>query len=76
MSPIQPIYKCHVCDAVSYQRVIKRAENGVLQPTGQYRCTGCRNIFESVRDWWQPNRVMRADLRTVPDMRQAAEALA
>lgn len=67
MSQIKTIYKCHVCDAVSYQRVIKRAENGVLQPTGQYRCTGCRNVFESLRAWWQPSRVLKVDVKETAD---------
>jgi DNA-directed RNA polymerase subunit RPC12/RpoP len=47
-------YKCRECGATSYQRVIERGQNGVLQPTGQYRCTGCRNVFANLRAWWEP----------------------
>ena len=50
------IYKCHECGATSYQKVIDRAQNGALLPTGQYRCTGCRNIFSDIRTWWEPRR--------------------
>ena len=42
--------------ATSYQQVIDRNASGALQPTGQYRCTGCRNIFATIRAWWEPRR--------------------
>ena len=45
------VYKCRECGATSYQKVIDRAQNGALLPTGQYRCTGCRNIFADIRAW-------------------------
>lgn len=48
------VYQCRECGATSYQPVIDRANNGALLPTGQYRCTGCRNIFATVRSWWAP----------------------
>ena len=50
------VYKCRECGATSYQKVIDRAQNGALLPTGQYRCTGCRNIFADIRAWWEPRR--------------------
>lgn len=50
------VYKCRECGATSYQQVIDRAPSGALQPTGQYRCTGCRNIFASIRAWWEPRK--------------------
>jgi DNA-directed RNA polymerase subunit RPC12/RpoP len=52
--PYKTIYKCRECAATSYQPVIDRVESGRLLPTGQYKCTGCRNIFASVRAWWTP----------------------
>ena len=54
MATFKTIYKCRQCGATSYQRVIERAQNGALLPTGQYRCTGCRNVFATIRAWWQP----------------------
>jgi DNA-directed RNA polymerase subunit RPC12/RpoP len=65
MSPSKAIYKCHICAAVSYQRVVRRDNNGVLQPTGQYRCTGCRNVFESLQSWWRPNHSVKLEASTV-----------
>jgi len=50
------VYKCRDCGATSYQPVIERMDNGALLPNGQYRCTGCRSIFASVRAWWTPKR--------------------
>jgi predicted SprT family Zn-dependent metalloprotease len=49
-------YRCRECGATSYQQVIDRAFNGILQPNGQYRCTGCRSVFSSIRSWWEPRR--------------------
>jgi len=50
------IYKCRECGSTSYQRVIDRGQDGVLQATGQYKCTGCRNVFATLRAWWEPRR--------------------
>jgi DNA-directed RNA polymerase subunit RPC12/RpoP len=56
MATYKTIYKCRVCGTTSYQRVMGRADSGALQPTGEYRCTGCRNVFNSLRAWWEPQR--------------------
>ncbi len=56
MATNNTVYKCRECGATSYQRVIERALSGALLPTGQYRCTGCRNVFATVRSWWEPRR--------------------
>jgi DNA-directed RNA polymerase subunit RPC12/RpoP len=48
------VYKCRECGATSYQQVIGRAHNGALLPTGQYRCSGCRNVFDDLKSWWTP----------------------
>jgi DNA-directed RNA polymerase subunit RPC12/RpoP len=50
------LYKCRNCGATSYQQVIDRTHTGQLLPTGQYKCTGCRNVFASIRAWWEPRR--------------------
>jgi DNA-directed RNA polymerase subunit RPC12/RpoP len=50
------LYKCRECGATSYQQVIDRGPSGALQATGQYRCSGCRNIFASIKAWWEPRR--------------------
>jgi predicted nucleic acid-binding Zn ribbon protein len=57
MATYKTIYKCRECGATSYQQVIDRAQNGALMPTGQYRCTGCRNVFATIRSWWEPRRL-------------------
>jgi len=56
MATYKTIYKCRVCGTTSYQRVMSRSPSGGLEPTGEYRCTGCRNVFESLRAWWEPQR--------------------
>jgi len=57
MVQYKTLYQCRDCGATSYQRVIDRAENGVLQATGQFRCSGCRTIFATIRAWWEPRRL-------------------
>ena len=56
MANYKTLYKCRVCGTTTYQRVVGRAANGTLEPTGEYRCTGCRNVFASLRAWWEPAR--------------------
>lgn len=57
-TPYRTVYKCHECGATSYQRVISRGQDGKLQQTGEYKCTGCRNVFATLRAWWEPRRPM------------------
>lgn len=56
MAMYKTVYKCRECGATSYQRVLDRDALGALRPTGEYRCTGCRNIFATLRAWWEPKR--------------------
>lgn len=56
MPTYKTVYRCRECGATSYQPVIERAASGALKPTGQYKCTGCRNVFASLRAWWEPRR--------------------
>lgn len=58
MKTYNTVYRCCECGATSYQRVLERSANGSLQATGEYKCTGCRNVFASLRDWWQPRPPM------------------
>jgi len=56
MANFKTVYKCRECGATSYQQVLGRTPTGTLQPTGQYKCTGCRNVFASIRAWWEPRQ--------------------
>lgn len=56
MPTYKTVYQCRECGATSYQPVIERAASGALKATGQYKCTGCRNVFASVQAWWGPRR--------------------
>lgn len=62
MATYKTTYKCRECGATSYQRVIDRTESGTLEPTGQYRCTGCRNVFANVQAWCEPRRALDSQL--------------
>ncbi len=56
MANFKTVYKCRECGATSYQQVMDRTPAGALQPTGQYKCTGCKNVFASIRAWWEPRQ--------------------
>jgi DNA-directed RNA polymerase subunit RPC12/RpoP len=56
MATYKTRYQCRECGATSYQPVIERAESGALRPTGAYKCAGCRNVFASLKAWWEPRR--------------------
>lgn len=66
MANFKTIYKCRECGATSYQRVLDRTPTGALQPTGQYKCTGCRNVFASIRAWWEPRHQAQIQSHSQP----------
>lgn len=43
--------KCHQCGSPSYKNVIKRDQDGVMRPSGQYQCTGCNLVFARLSEW-------------------------
>jgi transposase-like protein len=47
----KPANVCHRCGATNYRPVIARAEDGVMRPSGQYRCQGCKFVFSTVDEW-------------------------
>ena len=42
---------CHRCGAASYKPVIKRDENGSMNPSGASQCVGCKLIFTEIDEW-------------------------
>jgi hypothetical protein len=43
--------KCHRCGAASYKPVIKRDEDGAMNPSGESQCVGCNLIFTEIDEW-------------------------
>jgi hypothetical protein len=43
--------KCHRCGAASYKPVIKRDEDGAMNPSGESQCVGCKLIFTEIDEW-------------------------
>lgn len=43
--------KCNECGSTSYKPVIKRDDHGVMRPSGQYQCTGCKLVFSKLDEW-------------------------
>jgi len=48
---MKSINKCHHCGATSYKPVIKRDEQGAMNRSGLYRCTGCGLEFKTIDEW-------------------------
>jgi hypothetical protein len=45
------INKCHRCGATSYKPVIKRDDDGAMNPSGESQCVGCKLIFADIDEW-------------------------
>lgn len=43
--------KCHQCGSTSYKPIIRRDQQGVMRPSGQYQCTGCNRVFTTLDTW-------------------------
>jgi hypothetical protein len=55
--------KCHRCGAASYKPVIRRDEDGAMNPSGESQCVGCKLIFTEIDEW-----------RMVPAANEGAQA--
>ena len=44
-------YRCRMCSAATYRRVVHRAEDGAMTYSGLYRCSGCDLTFSDPADW-------------------------
>ncbi|MDH4449309.1 MAG: hypothetical protein QE265_01795 [Rhodoferax sp.] len=76
MPTYKTVYKCCECGATSYQPVVQRAADGVLRPTGAYKCTGCRTVFPSLQAWREPrSRAADAADNKIPDALAHGDAL-
>ncbi|NCN70801.1 MAG: hypothetical protein GW907_06585 [Betaproteobacteria bacterium] len=43
--------RCHQCGATSYKTIIKRDDQGVMSPSGEFKCTGCSLTFKTIDEW-------------------------
>ena len=43
--------KCNQCGSTSYKPIIKRDDQGVMRPSGQYQCAGCNLVFANLDEW-------------------------
>lgn len=59
MVTYKTLYRCRDCGATSYQQVQGRTETGAMRPTGQYKCSGCRTVFATIRAWWEPRPFLK-----------------
>ena len=46
-----PVNRCHRCGATSYKPVIKRDDSGIMKPSGEYQCVGCKFLFTDIDVW-------------------------
>jgi len=43
--------QCKQCGSTSYKPIIRRDQQGVMRPSGQYQCTGCNLVFTTLGEW-------------------------
>lgn len=44
-------YRCRMCNAATYLRVVHRGVDGAMTYSGLYRCSGCDLTFRDPADW-------------------------
>ncbi|NDY90754.1 hypothetical protein [Ideonella livida] len=47
-----PAYRCRLCNATCYRRLVERSADGRLGYGNRYRCAGCGLTFEDPAQWW------------------------
>lgn len=65
--------KCHQCGSTSYKPIIRRDDQGVMRPSGQYQCTGCNLVFANF-DEWRVDKQIPVDLKAPNAETRAAMA--
>ena len=51
MHPVSPPYRCRLCGAASYRKLTHRSDDGAMQYSGLYRCSGCSVTFSDPTAW-------------------------
>ena len=44
-------YRCRMCSATSYRRLVHRGPDGAMEYSGLYRCSGCSVTFSDPVAW-------------------------
>ena len=51
MRPSSLSYRCRMCGAASYRRLVHRGPDGAMVYSGLYRCSGCSVTFSDPMAW-------------------------
>ena len=51
MRPSSLSYRCRMCGAASYRRLVHRGPDGAMVYSGLYRCSGCSVTFSDPLAW-------------------------
>jgi len=44
-------YRCRLCSAATYRRLVHRGPDGAMVYSGLYRCSGCTMTFTDFAEW-------------------------
>ena len=44
-------YRCRLCGATSYRRLVQRGQSGAMTYSGLYGCSGCDMTFTNPSTW-------------------------
>ena len=59
--------KCKQCGSTSYKPIIKRDDQGVMQPSGKYQCTDCKLVFATLDEWRYGEVIHNSTEKTLQD---------
>jgi DNA-directed RNA polymerase subunit RPC12/RpoP len=46
-----PLYRCRLCGAATYRRLVQRGPTGAMEYANLYRCSGCSVTFTDPSAW-------------------------
>ena len=64
-------YRCRLCGATSYRRLVQRGQSGAMTYSGLYGCSGCDLTFADPATWRAESSPANATAegRTIDDLR-------
>ena len=61
-----PLYRCRLCGAATYRRLVQRGLSGVMEYANLYRCSGCSVTFSDPSAWREGSTPAAARSDTAP----------
>ena len=66
MLPAPALYRCRLCGAATYRRLVQRGPNGAMEYANLYRCSGCSVTFADPSAWREGGAAPASAREAVP----------